>query len=239
VYALDARTGKAKEIARLGLEPVGRAAVSRGVLYLGEPDNLAALDATTGKTLWVAPTGYGQIVPTEEALYVSGWPRALDPKTGKVQWRIESGRGSWDILLAGELLLCGLSDDNGQNARVCALERKSGKERWRFPLDGKADPVPWLTLRRAGDKLVFAARTDEGHLLDLKSGREVRTFGGKWPSRPESTQSYPSHVICATQAVVRFRPPAGPGARGDLIFLTCNDGLYVFRAGNGELRFNS
>src|SRR5262245_11746414 len=66
LYTIDPKTGKAREIVKLRLEPLGRPAVGKGVYYVGEPDNLVALDAATGKPLWGARTGYGQIVLTEE-----------------------------------------------------------------------------------------------------------------------------------------------------------------------------
>jgi outer membrane protein assembly factor BamB len=213
LYAVDLKTGKAREISRLTFEQLAPPAIYKGVLYVGEADNLIALEATTGKRLWGAPIGDGQVIPTEETLYVGGSARALDRKTGKVQWRVRSGRGSWQVLLVGDLLICGMSDENGRNARVCALERNSGKERWQFPLKDSTEPVTWLRLSRASEDLVFLGRTDEGHLLDLKSGRERWSVRADWPPRPESTQSYPSHVICTKQWVFRFKAPlqANPG----------------------------
>jgi outer membrane protein assembly factor BamB len=225
VFAIDAKTGtvKDKELVKLMMNSAFDCpTVSKGVLYVGESNNLLALDATTGKRLWAARGGYGQIVPAEDALFVGGRPRALDPKTGQELWRVESGlhgRASWQVLPLGELLICGLTAEYERNPRVCALERKTGKERWRFPLKGNAAPVACLTFTRASQDLVFAGRANEGYLLDLKSGREVWSVHGDWrdwPARPETPQSQPSHVICAQQVVVRLKAPADAKARGTL-----------------------
>jgi outer membrane protein assembly factor BamB len=225
VFAIDAKTGKVKdkELVKLMLNSAFDCpTVSKGVLYVGESDNLLALDATTGKRLWAARGGYGQIVPAKDTLFVGGRPRALDLKTGQELWRVESGlhgRASWHVLPLGELLICGLTAEYERDTRVCALERKTGKERWRFPLKGNAAPVACLTFTRASEDLVFVGRANEGYLLDLKSGREVWSVPGDWrdwPARPEAPQSHPSKVICTQQVVVRLKAPADAKARGTL-----------------------
>lgn len=216
VYAIDAKTGKVREIARPGLRGGSRPALFRGVLYLGEPDNLVALDADSGKILWGARTGYGQIVPTEDTLFVGGWPRAVDRSTGKVRWKAECERGSWNILLTPELVICTLNDKDDRNPRVAALERKTGQERWRFALKARGASISWLTPSLASEDLVLVGGEDEGYLLDLKSGREVWSFRGDWPTRPQSTLSSPRHVIGTGSLVVRFQPPGRRTDRGSL-----------------------
>src|SRR5207248_714627 len=102
VFAIDAKTGKAKDVAKLMLNSAfGRPAVQKGVMYAGESDNLLALDVATGKHLWAAPGSSGLLVPADDALFVGGRVRALDPKTGDTRWTAGTARGSWDVLLAG------------------------------------------------------------------------------------------------------------------------------------------
>src|SRR5262245_49369135 len=92
LYVVDVKTGKARAIPH-EFRPLQMSGpvVFKGVLYVGDPDNLAAVDAQTGKTLWVSHPGLsGSILPTEEAVYCGGYPRALSPKTGKAEWLLES-----------------------------------------------------------------------------------------------------------------------------------------------------
>src|SRR5262245_57922993 len=87
IHVVDVKTGKATKVpTEFRSHGLTGPIVFKGVMYTGDPDNLAALDVQTGKTLWISHPGLsGDLIPTDEALYCGGFPRALDPKTGKAE----------------------------------------------------------------------------------------------------------------------------------------------------------
>jgi outer membrane protein assembly factor BamB len=267
IYVVDLKSGKGKELPRnLATGYLTGPIVFQGVMYTGDADNLVALDAQTGKTLWVSQPGlFGGIIATEEALYCDGRPRALNPKTGKADWMLETLGGSANILLTEELLVAGKGTGNELQA-VRALDRKTGKERWQVPLRGGP-----FSLARATAALVFVGRTDDAHLLDLKTGRDLWQVRAEWPPRPESEviHWYPRHFECAQQTLYRFKPPADRTDAGqiealdvltkkvrwqtplpacidwqaslgivtDLLFLETKGEVYAFRTDTGKLQW--
>jgi outer membrane protein assembly factor BamB len=266
LYVVEAQTGKAKAITHdLPLSHLSGPVVFKGVMLVGDPDNLAALDVRTGKTLWITQPGYsGTLLPTDDALYCDGFPRALNPKTGKAEWQLDSRNGSSNVLLTDDFLVTGKGYGSTLQG-VQALDRKTGKQRWEAPLPGEP-----FTLTRAAD-LVFVGRRDEAQLLDLKSGRSLWQARSDWPVRPEYPSMYElaSHFECDGQRIFRFQSPAddtSPGqiealdvrtrevlwqtplpARidwqaalrtvGDLLFLQTQGEVYAFRPDTGKLQW--
>jgi outer membrane protein assembly factor BamB len=266
LYVVDVKTGKAKAIPQeASLRQMTGPIVFKGVMYTGDPDNLVALDVSTGKTLWISQPGLsGDLIPTEEALYCGGTLRALNPKTGNVEWKAETGTGCTNLVLTDDLVIAGKGTGNTLQA-VRALDRKTGKVRWQVELPGEP-----FSLTRTGD-LLFVGRTDEVHLLDLKTGRAVWKDRADWPARPEFPPIHerPLHFECAGKLLYRFKAPAeqlDPGhiealdaltrkvvwqtplpARidwhaslrvlNDLLFLENKGEVYAFQADTGKLQW--
>jgi outer membrane protein assembly factor BamB len=265
VYAIEVKTGKGRPIFSWGSGPLGAPAVSQGMLYVGTNDNLFALDAATGKHLWINRYVLSeQVVPTADAVYLGNPPRALDPRTGKERWKVENLRGSGNLVVTEDLVIAGVREKS-QIGGVRAFARQDGTERWQTTLKGGDDPTFLLT--QAAADLLFVGRTDEAHLLDLRTGKQLWDHRAEWPARPQEPQSQPTHVVCAGAAVYRFKPPAGDQERGgleaidvrtrqprwltrlpfridwnasltaagDLVFLSRDEEVHVFDAGTGEL----
>jgi len=159
VYALEATTGR-----RLWLHPTaGRVrsspAVSDGVVYVGSMDGrLYALDASTGKSLWTFATE-GATIDSRQA----GFDRTSI---------VSSPAVSADLVFVGS-----------RDAHLYAVDRKTGRQRWRFGhkidyLEGNPE-VSWVVGSPAvADGLVFTGSSD-GRFFNAEraeSGEEVWRF---------------------------------------------------------------
>ncbi len=170
-----------------------------GVMYATSNfGRVYALDAATGAEYWkydphidgwwaryaCCDAVNRGLVAFEGSLYVAaldGWLRALDARTGKLLWEVDTLIGrherkpytvSGHPVLAGDLVLIGNAGGDFAGARgyVSAYERTSGRLRWRFftvprnPADGPQDQA----------HLDAAAKTwDPGHKWDAGSGATV------------------------------------------------------------------
>jgi outer membrane protein assembly factor BamB len=195
------------------------------MLYVGTNDNLFALDAATGKHLWINRYVLSeQVVPTADAVYLGNPPRALDPRTGKERWKVENLRGSGNLVVTEDLVIAGVREKS-QIGGVRAFARQDGTERWQTTLKGGDDPTFLLT--QAAADLLFVGRTDEAHLLDLRTGKQLWDHRAEWPARPQEPQ--------LTRLPFRIDWNASLTAAGDLVFLSRDEEVHVFDAGTGEL----
>jgi quinohemoprotein ethanol dehydrogenase len=147
-----------------------------GVLYFSGPWGVAyAVDARTGKSLWTydprADGQYGRyaccdvvnrgLTVWKGKVYIGsldGWLNALDAKTGKPVWRVDTfiePKRNYTIVsaprIAGDKILIGNAGaDMGARGYVSAYDAESGELRWRFyavPGDGP-DETPDVTFAR-------------------------------------------------------------------------------------------
>jgi outer membrane protein assembly factor BamB len=174
-------------------------AIAGGALFVGSGDgNVYALDAATGEKLWQAATG-GRVrsSPAVEdgTVYVGsmdGRLYALDAGTGKSRWVFDTDGVSIDVARAGfdrrsivsspavstDLVFVGSRD-----GKLYAVDRRTGKERWRFShridymRDGPA--ISWVLGSPAIEGgLVFVGSSD-GHFFNAvrgQTGEEVWRF---------------------------------------------------------------
>jgi alcohol dehydrogenase (cytochrome c) len=124
--------------------------VVNGNMYVATPDNVWALDARTGRTLWhyaypanlgfhighrgVAVHGTSVYLTTPDAHLV-----ALDARDGKVKWTIEiadSKKGYWSTnapLVIRDHVIVGVSGDFDNLAGMLkSFDAESGKTQWTF-----------------------------------------------------------------------------------------------------------
>ncbi|WP_457795967.1 PQQ-dependent dehydrogenase, methanol/ethanol family [Methylocystis sp. S23] len=194
VYALDAATGELKwsYAPRPNLAAKGVACcdvVSRGLAYdKGRvflstlDDHTVALDALTGKELWVAKIGdvnlgetvtmaplavKGKVLVGNSGgeMGVRGWLAALDQNTGKTVWRAYSTGPDADVLIGPEFKpyydwMKG--KDLGVRSWPADRWRMGGGTVWgwlsydpdlNLVYYGTANPGPWNANQRAGDNL--------------------------------------------------------------------------------------
>lgn len=199
VYAVDARTGRARWTYRTGGRVRSSPAIRDGRVYVGSMDGsvhvidlesgaaIARAD-TEGRDLFSGDFGFDrrsiQSTPavTEDGFYVGakdGFLYAFSPD-GERRWRNDH-EVSW--ILGGPAVGDGMVFDGSSDGRfVQAVNRETGVEAWRFQAEGTV----WMSPAVA-DGVVYAA--DGAGLLfalDAKSGAERWRFraGGAFQSSP-------------------------------------------------------
>ncbi|HTO86955.1 MAG TPA: PQQ-binding-like beta-propeller repeat protein [Thermoanaerobaculia bacterium] len=159
VYALKASSGQRLWQYETGGRVRSSPAVSDGVVYVGGMDGkLYALDAATGKSRWIFETE-GVSIDSRKA----GFDRTSIVSSPSV---------------SGDLVFVGSRD-----AQLYAVERATGKERWRFGhkidyLDGNPE-VSWVLGSPAlADGLVFTGSSDGRffNAVRASTGEEVWRF---------------------------------------------------------------
>jgi outer membrane protein assembly factor BamB len=141
VLAVDARSGKVAWRRQFGGCVASSPAVAAGVVYVGfmdpppctgtAPSFLAALDATTGKTLWRFRAGVVESSPVVAAglVYFGSWDRrvyAIDARSGRLRWSFITG----DRVKGGVALAGGSAYVGSYDGRLYALDARTGRLRW-------------------------------------------------------------------------------------------------------------
>jgi alcohol dehydrogenase (cytochrome c) len=114
--------------------------------------------------------GWGTNDPISKAY---GWINAVDPKTGKMRWRIKWPTPMYAALTptAGDVLFTG--DLNGD---FLALDARSGKTLYRFNTGG---PIAGgiVTYERKGKQYVAVASGNSGGSIPLPGSATIVVFG--------------------------------------------------------------
>ncbi|CAM5733162.1 PQQ-binding-like beta-propeller repeat protein OS=Streptomyces tendae OX=1932 GN=GUR47_18105 PE=4 SV=1 [Streptomyces tendae] len=153
----DTATGRQLWTRKLGEEWSWRPTVANGLVFL-PGDDLTAVDADTGSTVWTLPPagrrGFNNPTVIDGVLYASDhddgvW--SVDVKTGKRNWLCDEldVEGPETFLRAGATLYGATGALDGG---VVALEAKSGTLRWTYS-DGKAVGEPWQ-IALSGNRLL-------------------------------------------------------------------------------------
>ncbi|HEY7330608.1 MAG TPA: PQQ-binding-like beta-propeller repeat protein [Gemmataceae bacterium] len=153
----------------------GSAAVVGGKTFVAGCDSkLHVLDVATGNEEHSVDLG-GQTGATGavvgDHLYVGTMTNqfdAIDWKQGRLDWAFQADERPQPFYASAavtdRLVLAGSRD-----RRLHALERKTGKEAWNFPTEGKVDASPVVVGKR-----VFAPSLDGNlYILDLESGKQI------------------------------------------------------------------
>lgn len=114
-------------------------------------------EATRGLEFPHAPVlGDGMVfVPDESfASERSGGVTAFGAADGSVRWTRELGREAYTPALAGEMLVTGAWDEDGERYELVALDRWNGSVRWRV------EPGHWVGSVAVADGVVVAAGGD-------------------------------------------------------------------------------
>lgn len=139
-----------------------------GLIYLGGPNELRAVDLKTGHDRWALPAkgrrGFRRPSVLGGVLYVmdyDGGVWAADPKTGEKHWMEDLGDRPFgdQMVRAGDSLYIGSVFDGGG---IYALNARTGKYRWDYN-DGVKDNAEW-ELTQAGNRLLVA-HADELYAL--------------------------------------------------------------------------
>ena len=221
-YCLEISTGRVLWKFYSGSENLGSPFISEGIVYfMTSQEKLYALNARTGKTLWVyvqAKTvqktmlnirGVSRPVVDQQRVYAgfgNGDFLALNKNTGKVIWKISLSKNTSAFkdtdshpVVVGNLLYT----TNYTSGLFC-LNKKTGKVIWKNPDGAYSNPT-------IGGKNIFYATTDKKMVaLNRFSGRK------KWSKKLKSL---------ATQPVVY---------KSMLIFGLSEGGLSLVHKSNGK-----
>jgi len=197
VYALDGVTGAKKwEFATRALVNEAPAVSASGdTVYVGGYDrSVYALAAKDGAVKWRTPVGAAASSPAvgqDGSVYVGADKiYALKPADGTLQWQFLTGYDAASPVAAGAngALYAQAHDDRGRS-QICALDTRTGRQTWAFPLSELPAYPPLVSADRVyvGADQVYVLRQSSGHLV----WRYGQT-GVRW-----STPTVNNNIVCA------------------------------------------
>jgi outer membrane protein assembly factor BamB len=142
--AVDLASHQIAWTADLDGDDTGTASAGNGVAYIATPADattgrLHALDAKTGKPLWIGPspmlTTPNVVDGVAYSSTMQGLVEAIDASTGKLRWSVQLSGKIRPMAVVGTTLY--LSADTEQ--RVYAIETTTGSKLWQFDVDGPSD----------------------------------------------------------------------------------------------------
>ncbi|MEV8065408.1 PQQ-binding-like beta-propeller repeat protein [Streptomyces sp. NPDC085995] len=172
VHALDVATGRRRFKTR---DVAWSTAVADGRIHASDGPTLFALDAREGADLWRLPTDAwvytlkadrGTVVTGTRGGGVQGWEAA----GGQKLWEITGCQSDFETPEAGPALHDG-TVYVWQDARLRALEARTGEERWSYPIGDAAScgGVP-VRVTPAPDGYVYVCAGTRVVALDVASG---------------------------------------------------------------------
>lgn len=195
-----------------GVQPV----IAEGRVYIGTLRGaLHAMDAETGKDLWVAkpsaPILHAAAVAPQRVFVggADGAVRAFAADDGKPIWRAQTGAALWNApAVVDDIVLVG-----GRDARLRALDAATGHERWVVRTGGPILSSPAVDERRG--RVYVAAEDMRVTAADLASGREL------WRSAPLPGVSFRGYypVVAPDGAVLVTTTPGLPLGAFDALML--------------------
>lgn len=172
VHALDVGSGRRQFKTR---DVAWAMAVEAGRIHASDGPTLYALDATDGRELWRLPTDAwvyalkadrGTIVTATRGGGVQAWEAA----NGEKLWEITGAQSDFETPEAGPVIHEG-TVYVWQDARLRALDARTGAERWSYPVGDAAScgGVP-VRLAPAQDGYVYVSAGTRVLSIDIASG---------------------------------------------------------------------
>lgn len=173
VHALDVRTGRRRFKTR---DVAWSMKVADGRIHASDGPTLFALDAREGADLWRLPTdawvyvlraGHGTVLTGTRGGGVQSW----DAATGRKLWELAGAQSDFETPEAGPVLHEGTAYV-WQDARLRALDARSGEEYWSYPIGDAAScgGVP-VRLTAADDGYVYVCAGTRVLALDAVNGQ--------------------------------------------------------------------
>ncbi|MDQ0293922.1 outer membrane protein assembly factor BamB/tRNA A-37 threonylcarbamoyl transferase component Bud32 [Streptomyces sp. DSM 41037] len=222
VHALDVATGRRRFKTR---DVAWSTAVADGRIHASDGPTLYALDAADGGDLWRMPTDAwvyslkadrGTVVTGTRGGGVQAWEAA----NGEKLWELTGAQTDFETPEAGPVVHDG-TVYVWQDARLRALEARTGQERWSYPIGDAAScgGVP-VRLTQASDGYVYVAAGTRALAVDVLGGHVRWHF---------------------ESPAVFLSPPAfapGPAVTGGGVYLTDYLGtVYALDATDGRDRW--
>ncbi len=235
-------------------------AISDGVLFVGADDNnLHALDAATGQSLWTFETGDSVRTAATVAngiVYVGSNDNhlyALDARTGDLVWKHNTGDAlQYPPLVTGDKVYVPTTSESGRN--IHSLDAATGATIW-----VSTEDYPFDTGWEAGfgaatrDNLLFSVGYDgELHALDTATGETVWTSLGQG-ARTDTPPVVVDDLlyVTAVNTALALDPQSGetlwafdtgrypargfpPVIDGDTFYFAPDDHLYALNTATGE-----
>ncbi|WP_372344565.1 PQQ-binding-like beta-propeller repeat protein [Streptomyces sp. KL116D] len=222
VHALDVSTGRRRFKTR---DVAWAMAVADGRIHASDGPTLWALDAREGGDLWrVASDAWVYSLAADRGTVVTGTRgggvQAREAVNGDLLWEITGCQTDFEAPEAGPVVHDG-TVFVWQDARLRALEARTGEERWSYPVGDAAScgGVP-VRLTPADDGYVYVAAGTRVLAIEVGSGRVRWHFEA------------PAVFLC---------PPAyapGPAVTGGGIYLADHHGtVYALDATDGRDRW--
>jgi eukaryotic-like serine/threonine-protein kinase len=146
--------------------------VADGLVTFGSADHkLYALDAKTGKTSWVAATGYGFVA---QPLVVDGLVIAGNRGGTLYAYDLKSGKSAWSFSTNGAIDTKPLADGGrlylvSEDRTLSALDTHTGKLIWQTNLLDYSASSPII----ASDDVIVADRAGDLVSFDARTGHQV------------------------------------------------------------------
>ncbi|WP_338897641.1 PQQ-binding-like beta-propeller repeat protein [Streptomyces sp. TG1A-60] len=172
VHALDVATGRRRFKTR---DVAWSMAVADGRVHASDGPTLFALDAREGADLWRLSTDAwvyslkadrGTVVTATRGGGVQGW----EASNGQKLWEVTGAQTDFESPEAGPVVQDG-TVYVWKDARLCALEARTGDERWSYPVGDAAScgGVP-VRLTPASDGYVYVAAGSRVLAVDVVGG---------------------------------------------------------------------
>ena len=185
--ALDRQTGQVLWVR--GIESEWPPVVHDGVVYLAASDELHALDAATGTSIWRVPLPGTLAVPL---VFDTGWLFAVSEPGEVVAFRAADGQRLWNRSLGAAPRSPAVAGEDDAiyftlaNGRVVSLNLPDGSTRWEQQLPGMLSEPSWAEERvfvGSTDNFFYALRADTGALAwKWRAGGDV--IGASTERRP-------------------------------------------------------
>jgi len=225
-------------------------AVADGVLFVNSIYEMYALDALTGKLLWVSPYGGGMSSPAVEGgvVYCGSSDKniyALNASTGALLWQYTTERLLYSSpAVAGGVVYAGSTDK-----KLYALDAATGSLRWTFETGSEIRSSPAVS----HGTVTISDRDGNLYALNATSGDLLWTFatGGEIVSSSpvvsgntvyiRDTGGNLSALDASTGALLWTRPgdapgESGPAVAGGMVYIGAGDGtVSALDASSGTL----
>ncbi len=227
VYALDGETGAKKwEFAtRALLNATPALSASGDTVYVGGHDRTVyALASDNGAVKWrtlVGAAASSPAVDKDGAVYVGADKiYALKPGDGTTKWQFPTGYDAASPVAAGDNgLVYAQAHDSAGRSQICALDDRTGRQLWAYPLAERMAFPPVSSDGRVyvGADQLYALRQSSGHLV-----WQYGQGGVRW-----STPTVYQGIVCAGSGSGQV--VALDAAKGDVLWtFATNDPLLSF-----------
>ena len=214
-------------------------AVTAARVFAGSGDGfLYAVDRVTGKVAWKfnggsavhsSPAVAGGLVVAET---VNGRIFAVDERSGRLRWSVQTGpavlgnmgtRIEYDYFISSPVVAGQTVVIGGRDGWVYALDRRTGKQRWRVQTKGRVSGTPAVS----DGQVVVGSFDGRVYALDLTTGAERWVFRTIGDTIDLEKAGYDRRAVQSSPVIWN----------GTVFVGSRDDGLYAIDAKTGAQRW--